>query len=183
MKKLIAVYGVVAGVLGFLNRSFAEEKGPADSVQKMAFVDMQKSLQSVEAGKRAKAQLEKEFNAKKKELQTEEAAIKKVTEEFKKQSLVLSEEARMKKQGEIQERIAKFQETTMRSQQEIQQKESDLTAPLVKGIREVIAEIAKKKGYTAVFERNENTVLYSMERDELTNEVIAAYNEKDGKKK
>lgn len=143
---------------------------------KVGTVDMQKALQQVEAGKKAKSQLEKEFNAKKKELQTEEASIKKMGEEFKKQAAVMNEDARMKKQGEIQERIMKFQETTARSQQEIQMKERELTQPIISKLRSVIGDLAKSKGYTVVLEKNENTVLYSLDKDDLTEEVISAYN-------
>ena len=145
---------------------------------KIGTVDMQKALQSVEAGKKAKSQLEKEFNTKKKDLQTEEGSIKKMTEEFKKQSLVLSDEARAKKQQEIQERIMKFQELTQRSQSEIQQKEQDLTGPIIQSLRTMIGDIAKKKGYTFVLEKNENSVLYSPEKDDLTADLISAYNSK-----
>jgi outer membrane protein len=143
---------------------------------KLGTVDMQKALQSVDAGKKAKSQLEKDFNAKKKELQTEEAAIKKMGEEFKKQSLVLSDEARAKKQGEIQERIMKFQELTQRSQSEIQQKEAELTQPIIGKLREIIADMAKKKSLTVVLEKNENTVLFSQEKDDLTEELISTFN-------
>jgi outer membrane protein len=143
---------------------------------KIATVDMQRALQSVEAGKKAKLELEKEFNAKKKDLQAEEAGIKKMGEEFKKQSLVMSDDARAKKQAELQERILKFQEKTARSQAEIQQKERDLTSPIIVRLRTIIAETAKKKNYNLVLERNENTVLYSMEKDDLTEDVIGTYN-------
>lgn len=139
-------------------------------------VDMQKALQSVELGKKAKADLEKEFNAKKKELQTEEAAIKKMGEEFKKQSLVMSEEARGKKQNEIQERIMKFQETTQRSQMEIQRKEQELTEPIVAKLREIVSELAKEKKYSLILERNENMVLFFQEKDDLTDQVIGQFN-------
>ena len=145
---------------------------------KIATVDMQKALQTVEAGKKAKAQLEKEFNAKKKELQTEEAAIKKMGEEFKKQAAVMNDDARGKKQAEIQERIMKFQEVTQRSQADIQTKERELTQPIIVKLREIIAEHAKSKGYSVVLEKNENTVLYSQEKDDLTAEVVTAYNKK-----
>ena len=142
---------------------------------KIGTVDMQKALQTVDAGKKARTQLEKEFNTRKKDLQTEEAAIKKMSDEFKKQSLVMSDEARGKKQAEIQERIIKFQEMTNRSQQEIQLKERDLTQPIITKIRTLISEMAKKKGYSIVLEKNENTVLFSQEKDDLTSEVITAY--------
>lgn len=148
---------------------------------KIGTVDMQKALQTVDAGKKAKSELEKEFNAKKKELQTEEAAIKKMGEEFKKQSLVMNEEARGKKQGEIQERIMRFQETTARSQAEIQQKEHQLTEPIISRLKSIVGEMAKTKGYTIVLEKNENMVLFSQEKDDMTEQVISAYNKEKGK--
>lgn len=163
-RSLVVVLGLS---LGLVSVAKAEEK--------IGVVDMQKALQTVEAGKKAKAQLEKEFNAKKKELEGEESAIKKMGEEFKKQSLVLNDEARGKKQMEIQEKIYRFQEKTQKSQLEIQQKEQELTAPILKGIRATIAEVAKKKNYTIILEKNENNVLYFNEKEDLTQEVIKAY--------
>ena len=143
---------------------------------KIGVVDMQKALQSVEAGKKAKSQLEKEFNSKKKELQAEEASIKKLGEEFKKQSLVLNEEARGKKQAELQERIMKFQELTQRSQMEIQQKEQELTQPIIQRLRGIVQETAKKRNLHLVLEKNENTVLFSLDKDDLTEEVVSQFN-------
>lgn len=151
--------------------------GSANAAEmKIGTVDMQKALQSVESGKNAKSTLEKEFNTRKKELETEEAAIKKMGEEFKKQSLVMNDEARGKKQGEIQERIMKFQEKTARSQQEIQQKEQQLTEPIINKLRGTISKLAKDKGYSMVLERNENMVLFSQEQDDLTDAVVKAFN-------
>ena len=144
---------------------------------KIATVDMQRAIQSVAKGKKAKEQLEKEFNAKKKELQAEEASIKKMGEEFKKQSLVMSDEARSKKQAELQERIMKFQELTARSQVEIQTKERDLTQPIVGKLRVIISDLAKKKNYNLVLEKNENTVLFSEDKDDLTDDVIQSFDQ------
>lgn len=169
MKKVSALLSVVMIYAGMASAFAAEDT-------RIGVVDMHKALQTVEAGKKAKAQLEKEFNAKKKALQDEEAAIKKMVEEFKKQSLVMSDEARAKKQGELQERGMKFQELQARSQMELQQKEAELTQPILGKLRGLIADIAKQKGYTVVLEKNENTVLFSQEKDDFTNDVISAYN-------
>lgn len=148
----------------------------ADDALKIGVVDMQKALQTVDAGKKAKSQLEKEFNAKKAELEKEQAALQKMGEEFKKQSLVLNDEARAKKQAELQEKFGKFQENTQKSQMMIQQKEQELTQPIIVKLRALIADLAKQKKLTLVLEKNENTVLYSQEKDDLTAEVITAFN-------
>ncbi|MGE0615362.1 MAG: OmpH family outer membrane protein [Bacteriovoracia bacterium] len=142
-------------------------------------VDMQTALQTVGAGKKARSELEKEFNKKKDELQKEEASIKKMHEDFQKQSLVMNDQTRAKKQQELQQRILKFQEETGRSQMEIQKKEQELTAPIIKNLRKIIQGIAAKKSYTVILEKNENTVLFSLEKDDLTSEVIEAYNKEN----
>lgn len=151
-------------------------QGWASEGIRIGVVDMQRAIQAVESGKKAKSQLEKEFNAKKTELQKEEAAIKKMGEEFRKQSLVLNDEARAKKQSELQERIMKFQEMTARSQQEISQKEQELTLPIIEKLRSIIGDTAKTKGYSVILEKNENTVLFSLDKDDLTDEIIKTFN-------
>lgn len=169
------VFRIMVGMLG-LGLLFSSFARAADETVHIGFVDMQKAIQTSEPGKKARSGLEKEFNDKKKELQAEENNLKKMVEEFKKQSLALSEEARAKKQAEIQERAMKHQEIVSKYQMEIQNKEQDLTKPIVDKLRNVIATIAKDKGYTLIIEKNENTVLYSLEKDDLTAQVIEAYN-------
>src|SRR5580698_9025769 len=82
---------------------------------KIGFVDMQKAIQETAAGKKAKKDLEDEFNKKKKDLDKREADIKKMGEDFEKRSMAMNEEARMKKQGEIQGEMRKYQEMASKS--------------------------------------------------------------------
>lgn len=165
MVRVIAVVGISVS-LGGLNAS-------AIDTQRWGIADMQRALQSVESGKKAKTQLEKEFNAKKKELQTEEAAIKKTTEDFKKQASVMNEDARGKKQADLQERIFKFQEKTSRSQQEITQKEHDLTFPIITKLKTIAEEVRKKRAYSGIIQKE--AVIASDEKDDVTDDMIAEF--------
>lgn len=171
---------VISGVVGFamaFAASGAFAAGETASGIKIGTVDMNKALQTVEAGKKAKSQLEKEIETRKKALQTEEAALKKLKEELEKQSLAMSDEARAKKGGEFQQRAMKFQESGVKIQQELMAKEQELTKPIVQKMRAIIAELSKAKGYNVVLEKNENTVLFSEEKDDLTQEVITKFNQ------
>lgn len=161
-------------MIGMLSLMFVA--GASASEIKFGIVDMQKALQSVDAGKKAKTELEAEFNKKKTELQNEETAIKKLHEEFQKQSLVMNDQAKAKKQGELQERIMKFQEKTARSQADIQKKEQELTLPIVTSLKKIVHNIATEKQMALVLENNENTILYSLDKDDITQEVINQYN-------
>lgn len=143
---------------------------------KLATVDMQKALQSVEAGKKARANLEKEYNERKKNFQAEEAALTKMRDDLKKQSLVLSDEARKKKEAEFQEKFVKYQQEAQSAQVELQKKEMEYTKPIIEKLRGVVSDLGKKKGYTMILEKNENGVLYSQSNDDLTDEVIKEFN-------
>lgn len=146
---------------------------------KIGTVDMQKALQEVELGRKAKSELEASFNKKKQELQKEENEIKKLSEEFQKQSMVMNEAAKSKKQGEIQQRIMKLQENMQRSQADIQRQEQTLTEPIITKLKGVISDVAKEKGYTVILEKSQNNVLYSQDKDDLTAEVIGQFNKKN----
>jgi outer membrane protein len=143
---------------------------------KIGIIDMQKCIQNSEAGKKAKSELETAFNKKKKELQDQEAGLKKMQEEFQKKQAALSEAARREQQEKIQERIMKFQENFQRSQAEIQKKEQEMSAPIIQKIRDKVSEIAKKRGLNLILEKNDNIVLYSEDKFEITDEVMKSLN-------
>lgn len=141
---------------------------------KIGYVDMQKAIQSTAAGKKAKAELEGEFNKKKKELEKKEADLKKMGEDLERKKSVLSEEVLNKKQAEFQEEMLKYRDVVGKSQIEIQKKERDLTAPILDKMRKTIEKVAKEKGYTMVLE-NSQMVLYATADADLTEAVIKAY--------
>jgi len=144
----------------------------ADS--KIGFVDMQKAIQSSAAGKKAKSELEGEFNKKKKELEKREADLKKMGEDLEKKKAVLSEEVLQKKQVEFQEEMLKYREIVNKSQVEIQKKERELTGPILEKLRKVIEKVAKEKGYALILENNAG-ILYASAENDLTDAVLKAF--------
>ena len=69
----------------------------------------------------------------------------------------------------------RLQETTGRSQMELAKKEREMTGPIITKLKNIVTEMAKTKGYTMVLEKNDNTVLFSQEKDDLTTEVIKSF--------
>lgn len=163
MKKMLIVLSLL------MTASFAQAVE-----MKVGYVDMQKAIQSTSAGKKAKTELEGDFNKKKKELEKKEADLKKMGEDLEKKKSVLSEEALGKKQAEFQEEMLKYRDVVGKSQIEIQKKERELTAPILDKMKKTIAKLAKDKGYTMVIE-NSQMVLYATPEADLTDEVIKAF--------
>ncbi|KYG64964.1 hypothetical protein AZI86_12275 [Bdellovibrio bacteriovorus] len=146
----------------------------ANAESKIGYVDMQKAIQTTAAGKKAKAELEGEFNKKKKDLEKKEADLKKMGEDLEKKKSVLSEDALGKKQAEFQDEMLKYRDIVGKSQVEIQKKERELTAPILDKMKKVIAKLAKEKGFTVVLE-NSQMVLYAVPEADMTDDVIKAF--------
>lgn len=146
----------------------------AQAQTKIGLVDMQKAIQSSKDGKKAKTELEGEFEKKKKELQKKEGDLKKMGEDLEKKKSVLSEEALNKKQAEFQEEMMKYREGVQKSQMEIQKKERDLTAPILEKMKKVIDKVAKAKGLNMVIELTP-MVLYSEAALDITDDVLKAF--------
>lgn len=170
----VLVTSVIAGVLSFSSARAVAETAPV----KIGYVDMQKTIQATETGKKAKKDLEKEFNDKKKELQEREKDLKKMGGDFEKKSMVLSDEVKQKKQLEFQEEMVKYRDLVGKSQLAIQERERALTQPIIEKIRGIIGEIAEKESYTVILEKAENSILWAKKSLDLTDRVVAEFNKK-----
>lgn len=171
---------------GMLVSAFGSPAFSADvkSEPKIGYVDMQKAIQETTTGKTAKKELEKEFNSKKVELQKKEADLKKMDEDLRKKSSALSEEVRSKKMQELQGEAMKFQREVGESQLNIQKKERELTQPILEKLQAALEKVAKEGGYTMVFEKGEQSVLYAKKDLDLTDALVKEYEKSaDAKKK
>jgi outer membrane protein len=166
---------VLVGVVFLLSGAVAMAE--AESV-KIGYIDMQKAIQTTEAGKKAKKELESEFNAKKKELQEKEKDLKKLSEDLEKKSMVLSDEVKQKKQLEFQEEMIKYRDLVGKSQLAIQERERNLTQPILEKLRSIIGDIGEKEAYTVILEKAENSVLWAKKKIDLTDRVVGEFNKK-----
>lgn len=142
---------------------------------KFAYVDLQKAIQSTNAGKKAKAELESEFNKRKKDIEAKQTDIKKMGEDLEKKKGVLSDEAMQKKQAEIQEEMMKYQELVGKNQVEIQKKQNDLTAPILEKMKNILDKVAKAEGYAVIFEKNEQSVLWIKAEFNITDKLVQEF--------
>ncbi|MBL7543415.1 MAG: OmpH family outer membrane protein [Bdellovibrionaceae bacterium] len=141
---------------------------------KVGVVNLQKAIQATSAGKKAKTELESDFEKKKKDLQKKEADLKKMQEDIEKKRSVLSEEVLIKKQEEFREEMMKFQQVVAKNQGEIQKKEQELTQPILDKMKKIVEKMSKDKGYSMVLE-NTAMVLYVDSSHDLTDDVVKAF--------
>jgi outer membrane protein len=144
----------------------------------VGLVDIQKIITSINEGKKVQKTLEKNFNDKKAVLKKDEDKIKKAQEDYKKQSMVLAEQARMTKERELQEMMLGLQNKTMEFQREIQKMEGDMKKPILEKLRPIIDEVSKSNQVDLTFELSAAPIVYASTKKDLTDEVIKAYDKK-----
>ena len=141
-------------------------------------VDIQRVLLSVSQGKKVRDQLKGEFEKKKKVLDKEQGKIKKMQEDFQKQSLVMSDKAKMDKERQLQEAIMKLQQKSLGFQKEIQEMENKMKAPIIDRVRKIVESVSKKEKLDVTFEASTAPVVYAKNEKDITEMVIKSYDKK-----
>jgi len=141
-------------------------------------VDIQRVLLSVSQGKKVRDQLKGEFEKKKKVLDKEQEKIKKMQQDFQKQSLVMSDKAKMDKERELQEAIMKLQQKSLGFQKEIQEMENKMKAPIIERVRKVVENVSKNEKLDVTFEASTAPVVYAKNEKDITEMVIKSYDKK-----
>ncbi len=163
---------------GFAMSSFAAPSG-----LKIGLVDLQKALQSVDAGKQAKNQLDKDVTNKKSEIEKTRKKLESEVEAYNKKKAIMSESARTTKEAELQKRFAEWQNSAAESQMELQKRERELTEPLLQELETVVEGMGKEKEFQLILEKNRGGVLYAQGAEDLTDDVVDRFNSKKKKKK
>src|SRR4051812_6156609 len=97
-------FAVITAILLAGSSALAEET-------KLGYVDLQRAIGETEDGRKAKAQLKKEFDQKQKEIDEQQADVKAAIEDFDKKRSLLSAEKVREKETELQGRLQKVQQT------------------------------------------------------------------------
>lgn len=153
--------------------------GAAES--KIAFVDLEYALNNVDSGRKAKAILEQEHKQQKEQLESARANLERMANELKSTSLVLSDDARRKKEAELESAMAKYEGERKSAYEQWQKKEANLTRDLLDGLTTIVQEIGREGGYTFILERHDASVLYAQDNIDLTKQVIERFNKKGGR--
>jgi outer membrane protein len=143
---------------------------------KVAIVDVQRAIRETSDGKKAEATLRKEMEDMQKKVQADGKKIQEAMEDLRKQAMVMDEKTRRGKEEAIQAQIMKLRESEAKNQQKFQERDQEISGPIVKRIREVVAQISKEKGYTLVIDGG--NVIYAQDQDDITQEVVKRYDSK-----
>lgn len=168
--RLVVAVAVLFAGLGVSSTALAEDDSP-----KIGYVDLHEALNSVPEGKKAKKKLKQDYQSKQKKLNQKQKEVQKLKKELQNQSMALSKEAKRKKQKKLQKKMQQLQKTYMELQRDLSKKEAKATKDIFKKMRSIVREIAQEEDYDMILEKKKSSVLYGVEKMDLTDELIERF--------
>ena len=157
-RKIIFLTGFVFFmVLGLHSGSMA-----AANSFKLAVVDIQKFQ-------------EKKFDSLQQKLDAEKTELVKLEDELKKQSMMLSLDAKENREWELETKKRQIKFLFDESTFEMKRAEAEATRRVGVEIEKLVQAIGQKEGYDIIFEKRTLGLLFYKNALDITDEVIAAY--------
>jgi len=154
----------------------------ADEV-KIGYVDLQRALNDSNAGKRARDEFKVQVDKAQASLKKQKDELDALREQLEKKSLVMKDEERRNMEKELARKGRDFERAYKDSQGDLQAKDNELTAGILRDLQKVIKEYGDKQGYTLILENSSNAVLYGAKDADLTDQIIKIYDARGGKGK
>lgn len=144
---------------------------------KIGVVNINAAMNRSAAGERSKNILLASKSQKENELKAKEAELKQLRDDLK-NNIMLTDDARSRKEKELREQERALRREVQQAQKELQIRERKLTESIFIELKTVIDEIAKEEKYDLILEQNASQVILfsSAKFDNITERVIERYN-------
>ena len=161
------------GFIVFVFMLFAVPAWTQDKVR-LGYVDIQRAISESEAGKKAKEKFQAQVKRAEVDLLKEKQEVERLKSDFDKKGPLLKEEERRNLEKEVQRRYVGYQRSMRDYQEELRQREGEMTAEILKELERIVAEVGRSEKFTLIVERSQ--VLYSDQVIDITSRVIELYN-------
>jgi len=148
----------------------------------IACVDLKRVIVESEQGKQIQKNLMDEQERMKKTIDSKQDELQKLKDAIEKQAATITPEARAEKEKQYQNKLKDYQRLAGDYQSELQQKEGEYMQKILTEIEDIIKTIGEKEKYTIILEKNQGGILYSTPSVDITNKIIASFNEAAKKK-
>ncbi len=161
----------------------ASSGGAWAAEMKVAVVNMQRAINTSEAGERSKKILIASKTQKENELKGKETAFRKLVDDTR-SNMMLSDAAKAQKEKELRDKEGELRQEVQNAQRDLQEQERKLTDSIFAELRTVIGLIAQEKKYDIVLEQAASQVILfsNFKLDDITDEVVERYNKIQSKK-
>jgi len=169
MKSLKLIAGGIILSFLFCSSSFAGEN------IKIGVIDIQKFQKKSVAFQKIRLELRKKFDALQEKLDREKQELLKLEDEFKKQSLMLSLDAKEDKKIQLEKKRRYYRYLYEDVSTEMKNAQMEATRRVGKELEKVVEKLGKKYGYTLILEKRTLGLIFYDDAIDITDMVVEAY--------
>ena len=151
-------------------------------VAKIGVIDFQAIVDTSNAGKRSAVEIKTQGKEMEQALRDKEAEVEELKKTLEQKALVMSEEAREKKERELRIKTNDFESLRRRYAETIRKLNLTLMNDIKQDVFQLVEDIGKREGYLLILEQQFGGVVYAPNAIDITDQVIEAYNEHDAKR-
>jgi outer membrane protein len=167
---------MVFGRFGLMVAAVALLGGYAPSIataeEKIAIVDVQRVVNESIIGKAAKSNMESQIQKAKVKLSNLQADLEKGKADLQKQSAILSGSALEERKESLGKKQVEVQRSYQDMQEQLAKANDKEIRKVVDDIQKVVDEIADDKGYSFIFEKDRQAVIYANPQLDITQDVV-----------
>jgi outer membrane protein len=140
---------------------------------RLAYVDIQRALNDCNAGKKAKAAFRVRVERLQGQLERQQQEVQALKNELQQKGPLMQPDQRQNLVDKYNTKLRDFQDNYKNSRDELQQKDNEITGSIVRDLATVVRQVARKDGYTMVFEKG--SLLWAQPSIDITDQVIRTY--------
>ncbi len=165
MKRIIiTIFGV--GLISISMNTFSQ------AVLKIGYVDIAEIMAALPERDSAAAVLDKETKEMQATYDDMTAVYNKMLDDYEKDQATLSEPVRKNKESELLDKEKRLQEFEQNSSATLQQRNSELTKPIIDKILRAINKVAAENGFTYILDVSKGTVVYTSKDSQNLNALV-----------
>lgn len=161
-------------VVGF----FPPAAWPQDAL-KIGVVDVQLVMAGSRVGKQTREKFRSEVAKAEGELRREKQELERMKTDLDKTGLLMRAEQKQELERQLQRRYRDYLRGMQDAQQELREREGELTREILGDVRKLVEAIGKKEGFTLILERS--LALYAGKSIDITEKIIRIYDQREAK--
>ncbi len=144
---------------------------------RIGFIDVQRVLARSAGGVAAREQLERDKAAMQREMDAKRKELETLRDDLEKKGPLMTADVRREKQDAFDRKRRDAARLADDFQKELEKKEAALLQRVLQDLSGVIDKVGKDRGFHLIVEKRGATVLYAAPDADLTDEVIRAYDQ------
>jgi outer membrane protein len=169
MRKLFTPVLAVLSLLVVAAPAVAQAQGPT----RVGYIDTRRVIQEAPGAQEARATMEREMQGWQQQLQAMDDSLRTIMTEHQQRSLVMSADARQRREQEIVQKQQGFEQRAQALQQQAGRRQQELMEPIMERVETVISDVRQAEGFAIIFDVASEAIVSADPALDITERVIA----------